>query len=133
MTDLEMAIANLEGHSICLCKNGDYFTEDGRGVSPIMRLIGENRNLKGYSVADVIVGKAAAILFVKEEITAVYGKTMSSGAIAFLKQHGIHCEYDILTKYIINRQGTDICPMEKIVAKISDVNEAYEALLKNLQ
>ena len=133
MTDLEIAIANLGGHSICLCRNGDYFTEDGKGISPIMRLIDENRKLKGFSVADVIVGKAAAMLFVKEEIVSVYGKIMSYGAITFLEHHGIHFEYDELTKNIINHQGTDICPMEKTVDSLSDVNDAYKALLQKIK
>lgn len=132
MTDLETAKAHLDGHSICLCKDGDHFTDDGRGISPMMRFIAQGKDLKGYAAADMIVGKAAAMLFVKAGITAVYGKTMSLGAKGFLKQHGIDCTFDTLTEKIINRQGTDICPMEKTVAQINDVGEAYDALKKAL-
>lgn len=28
MTDIEIAIKNLDGHSICLCKDGEYFTDE---------------------------------------------------------------------------------------------------------
>ena len=128
MTDIEIAKENLHGHSICLCRNGEYFTDDGRGISPMMKFIAENRDLAGYSVADVIVGKAAAMLFVKAGISEVYGETMSRTGAEFLKMHNIPFSYGTMTEKIINRVGTDICPMEKTVADISDAREAYAAL-----
>ena len=132
MTDIEIAINNLNGHSICLCRSGRIFTDDGRGISPMIRFIDENKDLCGYSVADVIVGKAAAILFVKAGISAVHGKVMSESGKAYLESHSIPCTYDILTKRIINRHGTDICPMEKTVAEIDDAETGYIALKSRL-
>ena len=132
MTDIEIAINNLNGHSICLCRSGRIFTDDGRGISPMMRFIDENKDLCGYSVADVIVGKAAAILFVKAGISAVHGKVMSESGKAYLESHSIPCTYDILTKRIINNHGTDICPMEKTVAEIDDAETGYIALKSRL-
>ena len=128
MTDIELAKTNLDGHSVCLCRNGEIITDDGRGISPMMRFIAEGKELTGYSAADLIVGKAAAMLFVKAGIVCVHGKTMSESGKAYLEAHGIPCTYNVLTEKIINRQGTDICPMEKTVAEISDADEAYEAL-----
>ncbi len=132
MTDIETAIRELEGHSICLCRGGEFFTDDGRGISPMMRFISEVRDLTGYSVADVIVGKAAAMLFVKAGIVSVHGRVMSESGKAFLETHGIPCSYDVLTDRIINRKGTDICPMEKTVADIDDPETAYTALAKKI-
>ena len=132
MTDIETAIRELEGHSICLCRGGEFFTDDGRGISPVMRFISENRDLSGYSAADVIVGKAAAMLFVKAGIVSVHGRVMSESGKAFLETHGIPCSYDVLTDRIINRKGTDICPMEKTVADIDDPETAYTALAKKI-
>lgn len=129
MTDIETAIENLDGHSICLCRDGEYFTDDRRGISPMMGFIAEGRDLRGYSAADVIVGKAAAMLFVKAGIICVHGKTMSESGKAYLEAHDIPCTYDILTDMIINRQGTDICPMEKAVAGIDDIESGYKALI----
>ncbi len=128
MTDLEIAKANLESHSICLCKDGKIITDDGRGISPMMRFIHEERDLRGYSVADIIVGKAAAMLFVKTGIAAVYGKVMSNAARDYLQQYQIPCTWDALTEKIINRKGDDICPMEKTVAELEDFEEGYLAL-----
>ncbi len=132
MTDIEIAIKNLEGHSICLCKNGEYFTDDSKGISPMMKFIAEKKDLSGYSAADIIVGKAAAILFVKAGIVSVYGEVMSEAAKLFLEEHGISYSYETLTKKIINRSGTDICPMEKTVTNISDTEKGYIALKEKL-
>ncbi len=133
MTDLEIAIENLEGHSICLCKDGKFFTDDKKGIAPMMEFISAGRDLAGFSAADVIVGRAAAMLFVKTGITAVYGKVMSCGAKEYLESHSIPCSFGELTERIINRQGTDTCPMEKTVADIDDPDEGYVALERKLK
>ena len=132
MRDLDTAKLHLDGHSICLCKGSDIMTDDSRGIAPMMKLIAAGTDLQGYSAADLIVGKAAAMLFVKAGIISVFGKVMSVPALDYLKQHDIHAEYDTLTERIINRLGTDICPMEKTVAEISDAEQGYEALKQKL-
>ena len=132
MRDLDTAKLHLDGHSICLCKGNDIITDDSRGIAPMMKLIAAGADLQGYSAADLIVGKAAAMLFVKAGIISVSGKVMSVPALDYLKQHDIHAEYDTLTEKIINRLGTDICPMEKTVAEISDAEQGYEALKQKL-
>lgn len=128
MTDLSLAIQNLNGHSVCFCKNGELITDDAKGIAPLLRIMESGTNLSGYSVADRIVGKAAAMLFVKAGIVSVHGKVMSKAGKAFLEEHGIPCSCDALTDSIINRTGTDICPMEKTVAGIDDIEEGYLAL-----
>lgn len=132
MTDIEIAIKQLEGHSICLCKNGSFFTDDERGISPMMRFIAEGIDLKGYCVADLIVGKAAAILFVKAGFSHVHGKVMSKNGMLFLNRHNIPYSYDTLTDKIVNRSNTGICPMEKTVYHIDDVEKGYKALVEKL-
>lgn len=133
MTDIELAKERLEGHSICLCKGGDIITDDGRGISPMMKFIGMEKDLKSYSAADMIVGKAAAMLFVKAEICAVHGKVMSEAASKYLEAHHIPHSYDKLTEQIINRTGDNICPMEAAVANVSDPEEGYKALFNKIQ
>lgn len=132
MNDIEIAKAELKDHSICICKDGRFFTDDGRGISPMMRFIAEERDLIGSSVADVIVGKAAAMLFIKAGIAEVYGRVMSKAARDCLTERGIPCSYDMLIDRIINRKGDDICPMEKTVADINDPEEGYRALKARL-
>lgn len=130
MTDLQTAKNNLTGHTICLCKNGERLYSDKRGIAPMMNFISDGVNLAGYSVADLVVGKAAALLFVKCGIKKVFAKTLSAYGKKILEMYGVDYEYETLTEKIINRSGTDICPMEKTVLNCNDAEEAY-LLLKN--
>lgn len=132
MTDLEYAIQNLGGHSICLCKDGKCISDDGKGLSPMIKFISEEMDLSGYSAADVIVGKAAAMLFAKAGVTAVYGKVMSKSAADFLEAQAIQYSFETLTDKIINRLGTDTCPMEKVVEHADDPDQAYISLKSKL-
>lgn len=130
MTDLDIAKRHLPGHSLCLCRAGEWFTDDSRGISPMMKLIAAGRDLNGYAAADVIIGRAAAMLFIRSGIVAVHGDVMSEGARETLTEHGIPCTFGILTGKIINRRGDGICPMEAAVTGISDPDEGYAALTK---
>ena len=130
MSDLENAKIALKGHTIALCKGDKILTSDKKGITPMVEFIDSGINLKVYSVADLIVGKAVAMLYVKAEIVAVYAKTISKPAIQVLKNNHISFYYDILTDKIINRKGNDLCPMEKVVLDIDNVDTAYH-LIKN--
>ncbi len=126
MTRLELAKAELKEHSICVAGEG-VTVSDGRGIAPVLALL-EHDGLRERAVADKIVGKAAALLFVYGGVEAVYAHTLSEGGRAVLEEYGIPYEYGTLTQKIINRAGTDICPMERTVLEISDPHEAYLAL-----
>ena len=133
MTDLQIAKNNIEGHTICLCREGKCLFSEKRGIAPMMDFIAEAKDLSGYSVADLVVGKAAALLFVKSKIKRVFAKTVSESAKRVLELYGVDYEYETLTEKIINRDGTDICPMEKAVSGTDDVEEAYSILQNKLK
>ena len=133
MNDVALAKSNLAGHSIALCKEGKLLTSDERGVSPMIDFLQDGIDLSGYSVADKIVGKAAAMLFVKAGIKEVYAEILSVSGKNFLEEHGINVGYETLAEKIINRTGDDICPMEKTVADIIDPEEGYEAIRNKLK
>ncbi len=131
--DLQAAKNALAGHTLALCKGGQILTSDLRGVAPMLGFIAEKRDLNGFSAADVVVGKAAAMLFVKAGVAAVYAKTLSESGKRYLEEHGVYTRYGTLTEKIINREGTDMCPMERAVLEISDCEEGYLAVCKRLQ
>lgn len=133
MTDKDTAKQNLEGHSLCLCKDGKILTSDKRGIAPLMDFITLGADLNGYSAADIIVGKAAAFLMVKCGIKEVYAKVLSQAGKEVFDAFGINYEYQTLTKKIINRDGTDVCPMEKAVTSVTDPEQAYEILYKTFK
>lgn len=125
MTDLQLAKNGLTGHTICLCKDGELLYSDKKGVAPMMGFIADGTDLKGYSVADLVVGKAAALLFLKSGIKSVFAKVLSVGGKRVLENGGVEVAYETLTEKIINRDKTDVCPMEKAVAETDDPDEAY--------
>ena len=125
-------ILHNEGLTLVI-KSGDgeirRFT--GRGVKDLLMLAVEHQEvLKGALIADKAVGKAAAACMVVGGIKRVHADVMSEPALALLQDHGIIAEYGQLVDHIINRDGTDWCPMEKlsrdennpaaIVARIQD-------------
>lgn len=132
MTDSEKARHALPGHSMALCRGDILLTSDSRGIAPMIDYFAVGQDLSGFSVADVIVGKAAALLFVRAEIAAVYARTLSEGGKAILEAHGIPVEYDILTPAIRNRAGTGSCPMEEAVAGTDDPELAYRLIRERL-
>lgn len=130
MHDLERARMLLtEGSYACvLCRADVCYTSRGKGISPMLDWIGAGVELKGFCAADIIVGKAAAMLFVHAGVGAVYGRVMSTAGKDYLTTHGVVCSYDILTERIVNRTGDGVCPMEQTVSQLEDPQAAYAAL-----
>ena len=133
MTDIEIAKSNLSGHTICLGKDGNCLYSERRGIAPMMNFIASGTDMRGYSVADLVVGKAAAMLFILSEIKSVFAKTLSKSGEEILKRYEIPYEYETLTDKIINRDGSDICPMEKAISVTEDPQEAYSILSERIK
>ncbi len=119
------------GDTTCvLCLGDCVYISEKSGISPMLDYLSEGINFAGYSAADKIVGKAAALLFAKAGVCEVYGEVVSRAALPVLKRYGIACTWGTLADHIINRRGDGCCPMEETVAAIDDPEEGYEALLK---
>ncbi len=128
--DLIAAKDNLAGHTLCLSKDGVLILDDKRGIAPLLELIASGKDVSGYSAADKVVGKAAAALFIKCGVKQLYAAVLSKGGAKLLESHGVEYVYDTLTDAIINRAGTDACPMEKAVRDIEEIEDMYVAILR---
>lgn len=123
----------------CTCvliKGSETYTSHEKGVAPLLKFIDSGVNLIGFSAADKIVGKAAALLYAYMGVTELYAKIVSANAAEFLRQHKIALQYGELVPYIINRNGDDICPIEKTVADNDNPAEAFLLIkekIKNLK
>lgn len=135
MTDIKRArqLLSAGGHTCVLCRGGETLTSDSAGIAPMMEFIDAGVDLNGFSAADRIVGRAAALLFALAGVRAVHARVMSRGAADVLKAHGIARSCDALTDRIINRAGTDICPMERAVEGIDDPRAAHAAIAAALE
>lgn len=119
-------------YSCVLCKDGTAYTSTKRGVAPLLEWVTQGVDLKGFSAADKIVGKAAAFLFVTSGVKEVYASVMSKTAIDILSQYGITAEYETLVQIIENRSKTGPCPMEQAVSGIDEPLAAIQAIQKTL-
>lgn len=86
-----------------------------RGVKDLLTLVTEHPHvLHGAMIADKAVGKAAAACMVEGGVHQVWADVMSEPAQSLLKRHGIKADCGKLVDHIINRAGTDWCPMERL-------------------
>ena len=134
MTDIERARELLAGgqYTCVLCRGEDTITDTKAGIAPMMGLIGAGVDVRGYAVADRIVGRAAALLFALAGVKCVYAGVMSRGAALELERRGIPHSCGTLTERIVNRAGTGLCPVEQAVSGIDDPQAAYEAIARRL-
>ncbi len=132
--DLTKAIDTLNGgsYTCVLCKDNTIYTSTERGVKPLIGWLDGNIDLKGFSAADKVVGKAAAFLYVLLGVKEVYARVMSEAAIRVFTENGIGFQYDESVKNIINRTKTGMCPMEETVKEISSPSEALTAVRSKL-
>ena len=129
--DAELARATLlsaEGATCVAVRNGETMITCERGVKPLLRWISEGRSFEGWSVADKVVGKAPALLYVQLKPAVVYAIAMSETARDILLANGITCGCEDLVPFIVNRAGDGQCPMDASVTNISDPREAERAI-----
>lgn len=115
-------------YTCVFCRGDTLYTDDRRGIRPLLELIDRNINLQGFSVADKVVGKAAALLYCHVGIRRVYASVISRPALEILELHGIDAQFENIVPAIRNRADTDLCPMEKAVWHIADPVQALRAL-----
>ena len=107
----------------------DFFTSKERGVKPLMHLLKEKKGfLKGASVADKVIGKAAALLMALGEIKEVHTLIISEPAIKVFEKYNIPCFYDKKVDRIVNRTGDGLCPMETLCLDVENPQEAFDRI-----
>ncbi len=134
MTDIEHAktLFQTGEYSCVLVKDTSILTSTLGGISPMVEFISEGIDLNGYSAADKLVGKAAALLFALAGVKEVFASVMSNQAEEVFLKHGVKCFCETHTAAIINRAGTDLCPMEKAVKDIEEPHKAFDAIKRTL-
>lgn len=134
MTDLELAETRLKngGFSVVVAKAGEVLGKgSGPMVKPLLQISEElGSDLKESSVADKVVGKAAALLLRYYDVAEVYAEIISEPAVEVLKPHVDKLCYDELVLTILNRDETAPCPLEKLVSEIEDPELARQRILQ---
>jgi len=132
MRDIDIAKDLLKKNNVSLVivKNGEIILEDTqKGIKPLLEAILEKNNeLTGASLADKVIGKAAAMLCVKGGIKEVYARIISEDAIEILQENKVALEYTSKVPYIQNRTKTDLCPIEKMAKGENDVEKLIKGI-----
>jgi len=131
-TDLNIAKDRLAQKSLSLVivNHGKVLSETkSHGISDLLKAVNKlGDSMKGSSVADRTVGRAAALLFVFSGVRAVFAALASDGGFAVLAENNVFCVYEKRVANVLNFEKTDVCPFEKLVANLSDPEKAYGVL-----
>lgn len=132
MKDLELAKEVLAERELTLAiaKEGKIiFTSTDKGIKPMYTAVLElKEELREASVADRVIGRAAAILCKYADIKELYTKLISNEAIKVFENSSINFFYDESSLYIKNRDKTDMCPVEKLSQDVDNPEELIQKI-----
>lgn len=127
MNDIELAknLLDNEQRALVIVKDGKVlFSVDGKGIKPIYTAFNELKDeLKGSSVADKVIGKAAAMIYEHAAIKELSTKLISENAISVLGNTSIIYEYEKSVPYIKNRDQSGMCPVETLSLKVNNIDD----------
>jgi hypothetical protein len=130
--DLELAKSRLKDRDLTLSivKEGKVIFETrSQGIGGFLQAIEKlGKRLVTSSVADKIVGAAAAMLCAYSEVSSVFAVTISEEGIRVLEEKNIIYWFEHEVPNILNHDKTDVCPFEKLVTGSTDPKEAYTKL-----
>ena len=107
------------------------YTSQLKGIAPLINPMKENQLFfKDAIVVDRVIGEAAAMLLALSQVQYIYAYVLSRKAREILDAYKIDYDYEKLADYIVNRDHTGMCPMEKTVYDMTDLNEALAALIQ---
>ena len=136
-TDIQIA-KSLLGHDgivFVIVKNAEIlFSSSKKGIQPFFDAL-EARSKNEYldcGIADRVIGKAAIMLAAYLGASEVYTPLASQHAINASLNLNLNLIYDESVAFIINRTQTGMCPMEKVVLEVEDVEEGYGILRSKL-
>ena len=119
-----------ENTTLALVKGDVIIRRKGKGVSSAVELINNSVDLNGFIAVDTVVGKALSILFLKLGIKEVYALLISENAYTYLMRHGVKVTYKTITPSILNRDKSDLCPMEKLSLSLDDYDDGYKVIVE---
>ena len=110
----------------------EFFSKE-RGVKPLLNLIDSGEDFSGFFVADKVVGKAAAHLYVLLKVEEIYADVISAPALDILAQNKVKAFYQLKVERIENRNKDGFCPMEEAVLNCNSPKDSYFLIKEKLK
>lgn len=121
-------IEELKKNNYSFIASNGYHSND-IGIKPVLDRVKEDiYYFEDLEVADKAIGKASAMLLVLSKVKKVDTILISKAGKEILDKYNIPYTFEKTCEYIINRTGDDMCPMEKMVKDIDDLDLAFEVL-----
>ena len=132
MYDLDRAAHLLKQESCTsvFCGKGVTYIGRNRGVYDLVGLLTSGVELKGFSAADLVVGKAAALLLILAGVKEVYTPVMSEPAAYLFTYYGVLSKYDYIVPEILNEARTETCLLDQCISHTKSPEAALQ-LIKN--
>lgn len=110
----------LFGYSSAIVSENSLRISLKKGVVPLLDYLSDGLDLSKYSLADKIIGKAAASLVVFGGFKEVYAEKISEAGRDYFLAHHVVFYSDELVPMVYDRTGKGMCPFEKAVEKLED-------------
>ena len=118
-----------ENHTLVVCRDDAVHCFNRRGVADLYALLHDRPELlRGASVADRVVGRAAAALMIAGGVRALHTGVVSRLALDLFARSSVEVYYDVVVEHVINRTQTDWCPLERRCADARTVEECLERI-----
>jgi hypothetical protein len=133
LNDQQQQLAYLKKNQLSI-----YIEKDGVKIyesrDPMLKplffcLVQKRQELKGATVVDKIVGRAAALLAILGEVKQVITPLASESAKETLAEAGVLLYAEKIIPRIINRDRTGLCPMEKLAGECRSPQELFDRLV----
>jgi len=129
MEHLKNMLNNPGVRGVLRTTTGEIVVFHNQGVKDLFNLVSTQRNmLEGAYVADRVIGRGAALLLVIGHVNQVFAQLISEQAVKVLQAAEIKTDFANMVPNIINREGSDICPVEKLTMNVTDPEVALEKI-----
>ena len=126
-------LLNNSNNTCVAVKGNQVYKSNLKGILPIITKLKENPLFfQEADVADLVIGKAAALLLIYGKVGSIYARLISEHAIKVLDKYQIPYEYEKKVPFIMNRNKSGMCPMEETVLSIDNSEQAYNMLLQKI-
>lgn len=135
MKDLEIAKKLLDEDpalTLVFVRGEERLFSSERGVKPLLSYYDAGKTFSGGAAADRVVGRGAALLYALLNVGELYAKVLSGSAEEVLKAYHIPYSFGERVKFIRNRAGDGVCPIEQATQNILDCEQALHCIRETL-
>lgn len=124
-----LEMLNEQHLSLLVYNDSTLSTHTNRGVRDLLTLISKQpERLQGAIVADKIIGKAAAAIMATGGVVEVHTNIISTPARALLEAEGIKVVATEEVPQILNRNKSQMCPIDSQLEGIESIEECVTVL-----